>query len=125
MKHLIASTLLLAACSPLGLTAQVSQTEADRLGQDLTPLGAERAGNAAGTIPAWEGGITTPPAGYRPGAHHPDPFGDDQPLYTITAQNLAEHAAVVTAGHAALLQTYPSYKLAVYPTRRSAARRLA
>lgn len=121
MKHLISSTLLLAACLPLGLTAQVSQTEADRLGQDLTPLGAERAGNAAGTIPAWEGGITTPPAGYTPGAHHPDPFGNDQPLYTITAQNLAEHAAVVTAGHAALLQTYPSYKLPVYPTRRSAA----
>ena len=43
-----------------------------RLGADLTPLGGEKAGNADGSIPAWEGGITTPPAGYKPGDHHPD-----------------------------------------------------
>ena len=53
----------------------------------LTPLGAEKAGNAAGTIPAWDGGITTPPAGYQRGAHHPDPFAGDQPLFTITSAN--------------------------------------
>ena len=35
----------------------------NRLSDDLTPMGSERAGNAAGTIPAWTGGITTPPAG--------------------------------------------------------------
>jgi cell division septation protein DedD len=35
---------------------------------NLTPLGAERAGNAAGTIPAWDGGLTKPPAGYVPQA---------------------------------------------------------
>ena len=29
-----------------------------RLGKDLTPVGAERAGNADGTIPAWDGGLT-------------------------------------------------------------------
>ena len=32
----------------------------------------ERAGNADGTIPAWNGGITKPPEGYKPGDHHPD-----------------------------------------------------
>ena len=52
----------------------VGADQAARLGQDLTPLGGERAGNADGTIPAWTGGITTPPAGYRPGMHHPDPY---------------------------------------------------
>ena len=31
----------------------VSPQEAARLGQDLTPLGGEKAGNADGTIPAW------------------------------------------------------------------------
>jgi hypothetical protein len=101
--------------------AAVSETEAARLGNDLTPLGGERAGNAAGTIPAWDGGITTPPANYKPGDHHPDPYAGDQPLYTITAENLSQYAGVVTAGHAALLQTYPDYKLVVYPTHRSAA----
>ena len=42
-----------------------------RLSEDLTPMGSERAGNADGTIPEWTGGITTPPAGYSPGDHHP------------------------------------------------------
>jgi hypothetical protein len=100
--------------------AAISQADADRLGRDLTPLGAERAGNAAGTIPEWTGGITTPPAGYKVGMHHPDPFAEDQPLYTVTAQNLAEHKDQLTAGYVALLQAYPDFKLVVYPTRRSA-----
>ena len=100
--------------------AAISADQAARLGQDLTPLGAERAGNASGTIPAWTGGITTPPAGYIVGMHHPDPFAEDQPLFTVTAQNIAEHKDQLTAGHVALLQAYPDYKLIVYPTHRSA-----
>ena len=35
--------------------AAVSADEAARLGQDLTCVGAERAGNAAGTIPEFKG----------------------------------------------------------------------
>ena len=63
----------------------VSEAEAARLEADLTPMGAERAGNAEGTIPAWTGGITAPPPGYQPGAHHPDPYPGDRILYTVTA----------------------------------------
>jgi hypothetical protein len=100
--------------------AAVPESEAARLGKDLTPLGAIAAGNAEGTIPAWTGGITTPPAGYKPGDHHPDPFAGDQPLYTVTPSNLAQHEARLTAGNLALLKAYPDYKLPVYPTRRSA-----
>ncbi len=110
---------LLSAALPLA-TALLA-ADASRLGRDLTPLGAEKAGNAAGTIPAWTGGITTPPAGYQPGQHHPDPFAADQPLFTVTAANAAQYAAQLTAGHQAVLKAYPSYKLVVYPTRRSAA----
>lgn len=100
--------------------AAITSEQADRLGHDLTPLGAERAGNAAGTIPEWTGGITTPPAGYTVGMHHPDPFPDDKPLYTITPQNYSEHKELLTAGEIALLQAYPDFKLVVFPTRRSA-----
>jgi len=57
--------------------AEVPAEQAARLGADLTPLGAERAGNAAGTIPAWTGGITEAPAGYEPGDAHPDPHPGD------------------------------------------------
>ena len=119
------STIRLAlVCCLSGLVtsarADVSEAEAAHLGKELTPIGAEIAGNAPGTIPAWTGGITAPPAGYKVGDHHPDPFASDQPLYTITAANAAQYVSQLTAGHQALLKAYPDYKLIVYPTHRSA-----
>ena len=113
------TTAALLSTSAAWLAAGVSPEEAARLDQDLTPMGAERAGNAAGTIPAWTGGVTEAPAGYKPGMHHPDPFAADAPLYTITPANADQHKDQLTAGALALLQAYPDYKLVVYPTRRS------
>lgn len=101
--------------------AKVSPEEAAKLGQELTPIGAIRAGNAEGTIPTWEGGITQPPAGYQVGMHHPDPFGDDQPLFTITAANVDQHSNKLATGQIAMFKRYPkTWKISVYPTRRSA-----
>jgi hypothetical protein len=100
--------------------AELGPQEIARLGTDLTPLGGEKAGNAAGTIPAWDGGITTPPAGFKPGMRHPDPYAVDQPLLTVTAGNLAEHADKLTEGHKAMLKAYPTFSMAVYPSHRSA-----
>jgi hypothetical protein len=40
---------------------------APSLAQERTPFGAEVAGNAAGTIPAWSGGLTQAVTGYRSG----------------------------------------------------------
>ncbi|HJY83369.1 MAG TPA: DUF1329 domain-containing protein [Candidatus Binatia bacterium] len=101
--------------------AKVSPEEAARLDAELTPLGAERAGNAAGTIPPWTGGITEPPPNYKPGDHHPDLYPDDAILFTITAANVEEHAAHLSEGQKALLLTYPdTWRMPVYPTRRSA-----
>ncbi len=101
--------------------AAVSAADAARLGKDLTPLGGEMAGNADNSIPAWTGGITTPPAGYKVGDHHPDPFASDQPLYTVSQSNAEQYSAKLAAGTLALLKAYPDYKLVVYPTHRSAA----
>ena len=112
---------LLSCYLAIPLEAAVSAEQAARLGRELTPLGAIQAGNAEGTIPAWEGGILEPPAGYRPGTHHLDPFGADQPLFTITAANLKEHADRLTPGQIAMLERYPdTWRMPVYPTRRSA-----
>ncbi len=114
---------LLVAAAP-GLAA-MSASDAARLGGDLTPLGGEKAGNKAGTIPAWDGGLTSAASagvsGFKAGGHHPDPFAGDKPLYTITRANMGQYAAVLTEGHKKLLQQYPNYKINVYPTRRSAA----
>ncbi len=101
--------------------AQVSAAQAAELGKSLTPMGAERAGNAAGTIPAWEGGLAKPPAAHTAGEHYADPYGADRPLFEITAANAAQHQDKLTPGQLALLNTYPSWKMKVYPTRRGAA----
>jgi hypothetical protein len=114
------SILLLATCA-LQAQAKVDSAQAARLGQDLTPLGGERAGNAAGTIPAWDGGLAQPPANYQPGMHHPDPYSADAPLYQVNSQNLAQYQAQLPAGLKALLEKNPDYFLRVFPTRRSAA----
>ena len=117
---LFCCVLALALGSTTTLQAQLSAEEIARLGADLTPLGAEKAGNADGTIPAWEGGITTPPASYKPGMHHPDPFASDAISFTITADNMEQYADKLTPGYKALLEAYPSFEMNVYPTRRSA-----
>ncbi len=98
----------------------ISADEAARLGKDLTPVGAEQAGNADGSIPAWDGGITTPPAGYKVGMHHPDPYAADKVQITITADNMEQYKDKLTVGYQELLKTYDSFKMNIYPTHRSA-----
>ena len=66
--------------------ASVTNQEAAELKSRLTPVGAERAGNADGSIPAWTGGVTSAP-GYVSGAPRPDVFAGDKPLFSITARN--------------------------------------
>lgn len=102
------------------VSAQMTDEEIARLGKDLTPLGGEMAGNADGSIPAYEGGITTPPADYVPGGYRVDPFADDKVLFTITAANMDQYADKLTEMHKMMLKTYPNFKMQVYPTRRSA-----
>ena len=94
-----------------------------RIGQDLTPMGSVRAGNADGTIPEWTGGITRSdwPAGFSPGQRHIDPFASDTPRFVITGQNFREYEQYLTAGHIAAFERYPdTFFMNVYPTRRSA-----
>ncbi len=92
----------------------------DRLGKDLTAVGAEKGANADGTIPAYTGGITSPPAGYKVGDHHPDPFASDKIALTITPANYKTHADKLTVGQQAMFAKYPTFAMNIYPTRRSA-----
>ena len=115
-----AAALALACALAHPAAAEISADEVARLGRDLTPLGGERAGNAEGTIPEWTGGITEPPADYEVGQHHPDPYAADRPLFVIDAANLDRHRDKLSVGHQRMLETYPTFRLPVYPTRRSA-----
>ena len=87
---------------------------------ELSFFGAQLSGNKEGSIPPWQGGIIAPPANYKPGDWHPDPFADDVPLLTIDQSNVAQYRDKLSAGHQAILARYPdSYHLQVYPSRRS------
>ncbi len=116
----IAASIAIAVASQQAF-AKVSESEADKLGASLTPLGAEKAGNADGSIPAWTGGITTAPAGYTQGDFHIDPFPEDKPLFTITGANYKQHAEFLSDGQVKLFEAYPdTYQMPVYQSRRTA-----
>ncbi|MNH69752.1 hypothetical protein D3C81_70470 [compost metagenome] len=122
-KKLLRLTLLGAMISVASAPALAALDSKDiaRLGTDLTPVGAEMAGNASGTIPAWTGGLTTAPAGSNPVQDYLDPYANEKPLYTVTAANMAQYKAELTPGYQAMLQKYPTFKMQVYPSHRTAA----
>ncbi|MFH0725579.1 MAG: DUF1329 domain-containing protein [Pseudomonadota bacterium] len=101
--------------------AEVSEQEAAKLKSTLTPLGAEKAGNKEGTIPAWEGGYTTVPPGYKSGDVRPDPFEKEKPLYSITAKNMDQYAEKLAEGAKDLLKKHSTFRIDVYPAHRTAA----
>ncbi|MFW0754874.1 DUF1329 domain-containing protein [Pseudomonas sp. H11T01] len=100
--------------------AGVSAQEAARLGTNLTGVGAEMAGNADGSIPAYKGGLTTPPASFKPGdSMRPDPFADEKPLLVIDGKNVDQYKGLLTATTVELAKRYPTYRIDVYPTHRT------
>jgi hypothetical protein len=121
MSMLLRTTLLAALAFAVPASAKVSADEAARLGKDLTPVGAVKAANKDGTIPAWDGGLTkAPPCFKGEGSRYCDPFPDDKATLTITAKNLDDHKAKLTPGQLALFAKYPdTYAMKVYPTRRT------
>jgi hypothetical protein len=113
---------VLAAIGTLAANAAVTPEEAKALGTTLTSVGAEKAANKDGTIPAYTGGMTTPPAGYKAGdGLRPDPFAADKVKVAIDAKNMASYADKLTEGTKALMQKYPGFRIDVYPTHRSVA----
>lgn len=115
------SLALLACAISLSAYAGVSADQAQRLKTDLTPFGAEKAGNADGSIPAWTGGLTQATPGDVPGGRRADPFKGDTPQFSVTAKNMGQYAAQLTDGVQAMLKKYPDFRLDVYPTRRTGA----
>ncbi len=120
MKHKL--IVKLAACFFVLATGMGLASAQDQFAPEFTPMGAERAGNAAGTIPAWTGGLTAAPEGYQRGEHYRDPFSEDKPLFTITAANVSDYGDKLPSFSKELFARFPeTYKIHVYPTRRSCA----
>jgi hypothetical protein len=101
-------------------TAKVDAAKAEELKTTLTPLGGEKAANKDGSIPAWDGGLSKPVAGFGgAGKRYVDPFPGDKPKFTIGKDNLAQYQAKLTPGQLALFAKYGTYKMNVYETRRT------
>ncbi len=118
-SSLVAAAALAACCLA---QAAVSAEEARQLGTTLTPVGAERAGNKEGTIPAYGGGLTTAPAGFdKAKGVRPDPFAAEKPLFSIDGKNADKHGDKLSEGAKALLKNHASFRMDVYPTHRTVA----
>lgn len=121
-SHIVAGVALVFLGFSGQALSKVTTAEAQRLGDDLTPVGAERAGNRSGSIPEWTGGLATPPDGWREGQVEIDPFPEDEALFVITADNVHLYRDKLSDGHIAMLDKYgPDYFMPVYQTRRTAA----
>lgn len=100
--------------------AAVSPEEAAKLGTTLTLSGAEKAGNADGSIPEYTGGLTTLPAGFKAGdSYRPNPYAAEKPVLVVDQSNLAANKDKLTAVTAELVSRFPGFKVNVYPTQRS------
>ena len=118
-------TLLIAAlASAAGNVAYAGVTadEAKKLGTSLTAVGAEKAANKDGSIPAYSGGLTKAPAAYKAGdGLRPDPFADEKPLFSIDGKSADKYADKLTEGTKALMKKYPDYRADVFKTQRTVA----
>ena len=101
-------TMVLALSPPLSRAAVTAQ-QAQELDRTLTPVGAERARNASGTIPAWSGGGM--PAG----------LATEAPLFTIDAAHAGQYKDELPEGALALFRAFPDYRMRVFPSHRTAA----
>jgi hypothetical protein len=104
-----------------GAYASVSAEDAARLGKDLTPMGAEMAANADGSIPAWNAAGVTIPTNFVAGSdNYVNPHADEKPLYSIDASNWQEYKEILTEGTQGMFEKLGAdgYRIDVYPTKR-------
>ena len=85
----------------------------------LTPVGAERAANKDGSIPAWvpekqDSGWTWGKKRLSGWKHK-----DDKPLFSVDASNVDKYADRLSPGQIATLKQVKGYRMDVYPTRRT------
>ncbi len=117
VKALTTLALLLATISHPAI-AKVSQQQANKLGTELSNIGAQISANEDGSIPKYLGGLK--------GDIDADPFiniyAHETPLFTITAKNYLQYTDKLSNGQIALFKKYPdTYQMPIYPTHRTAA----
>lgn len=122
MKNILKSASLGLSLLSAAVLAAVPQEQAAQLGKSLTQLGAEQSGNAEGTIPAWSGGLAQDAGNLDANGFLSNPFVNEQPLFTIDANNVERYKDKLSPGQLAMIKRYPdTYRLPVYVSHRSVA----
>ena len=120
IKSKIALAATLVFCAAGTAHAKATAEEIAKLGNQLTCVGAEKAGTPAGVAEysgKWLG--AAPGMITEPGKHPIDPYAGEKPLFTITAQNVAQYADKLSDGQKAMFKKFPNtYKMHVYPSHR-------
>ncbi len=115
IKNLTTSAIVLAMASTTAW-GKVSQQEANKLGSELTFIGAQKEANMSGTIPSYEGGLKQV-VGADPLINI---YADESPIFTITSANLDQYKDKLSDGQLALFAKYPeTYKMPIYKTHRT------
>ncbi len=116
--HTLTTSALVLAMASAGSWAKVSSHQAEKLGKELTIIGAIASSNKDGSIPRYTGGL----------AHNEtanpvkDIFANEKPLFTITEKNLEKYKENLSQGQIALFKKYPAtYSMPIYKTHRTAA----
>ena len=110
---------VLGACVVLvAAHVQAQSHDVSRLDAELTPTGAERAGNGV-DIPPWTGGLPQNSGPWQT-AFHDDPFESEAPLFGIDASNMEQHKERLTPGQQQMLKRFPDYRINVYSSHRTA-----
>ena len=121
-KYITTASLLMLTIASSSVLAKVSPEEAAKLGTTLTPLGAVMSANAAGTIPAWTGGLNSKNSTKSEDSGRPaHPFSADKPLMVITSANYSDYKNNLSPGQIAMFEKYADYKMPIYKTKRTAA----
>ena len=116
--YLCSGSALAAAMAGLDVAPAQATADASLLKTTLTPFGSVRAGNADGTIPAWTGGYTNLPAGFQDGDAIGELFPDEQPILTVDASNVAQHADRLSKGIVQMINQ-SGFSVEVYPSHRT------
>ncbi|MCF4167530.1 DUF1329 domain-containing protein [Zavarzinia compransoris] len=112
----------LLAAMPRVAFAKPTPQEIASLGTSLTPMGSVKEGSADGMITPWTGKWNDVPTGLSWGGFgkpQPDPYAAEQPLFTITAQNMQQYADRLTDGQKAMFaRNGGTFRMNVYPCHR-------
>ena len=113
------STALAVTASSLAW-AGATESEAARLGGELTPVGAAKEASKDGSIPAWSGATAKPQGEWKFGKNRGDVWNhkDEKSTLTINATNADKHSDKLSPGQLAMLKQLKGYEMHVFPSHR-------